>query len=376
MKRARNKINCSAALCAALAQSAAYADRVDDILVEPVVRTDQVSELQGKKQEAAQDSGKWLPLAIPVSNPTIGSGLQVGLLYLHPQKEGDEDSPSATSGIGGMYTDTDSTALALFHDNYFAQDRFRLRAAAGQMDMNLKFYGIGSQTFDSAMDFNLDADAAMVQFSTLLPRTRGWYLGLRYFLIDAEVIFDLNSGFSGSSHNSNLAILLTYDSRDSNYYPTDGVFFETFFSEDSEDWGSDYNFSRNSAGYMQYFSLSARQTLAVKGTLSYVDDGAPFFLLSTLNMRGFAVGRYLDNSSASLHAEWRYKFLPRWGMVAFTEAGKVADSISSLKDEDAIHSVGGGIRWQAIQSKDIHLGIDYAVSDHDEAMYFRVGEAF
>ena len=93
-------------------------------------------------------------------------------------------------------------------------------------------------------------------------------------------------------------------------------------------------------------------------------------------MRGFPVGRYLDNSSASLHAEWRYKFLPRWGVVAFTEAGKVADSIGNLNEKDAIHSFGGGIRWQAIQSKDIHLGIDYAISDDDEAMYFRVGEAF
>jgi outer membrane protein assembly factor BamA len=373
-------VNGSASVCALvctfLLQSAAYADRVDDVLSEPAESADQARGLQG------EDTGKWLPLAIPLSNPTVGSGLQLGLLYLHPKKGKGADSSNPTSGIGGMYTDTDSKALAVFHDNYFADDRFRLRAVAGQVDMNLKFYGVGDASFDYSTDFNLDGDAAMVQFSARVPATQSWYLGVRYSLIDADVTFDLSTQFpvlpeiSGNTHSSNLALLLTYDSRDSNYYPTDGIFFETVASRDSEDWGSDYNFSRKSANYMQYFQIITNHTLAIKTTLSDVGEGAPFYLQSTLNMRGFAAGRYLDNSSVSLHAEWRYKFQPRWGVVAFTEAGKVAGSFGSLDKKEAIHSYGGGIRWQAIQSKDIHLGIDYAISDDDEAVYFRVGEAY
>ena len=58
-------------------------------------------------------------------------------------------------------------------------------------------------------------------------------------------------------------------------------------------------------------------------------DGTPFFALPTLDMRGFSVDRYRDNDTLSLTAEWRHKFTPRWGMVAYAEAGRFASSLRS-----------------------------------------------
>ena len=99
-------------------------------------------------------------------------------------------------------------------------------------------------------------------------------------------------------------------------------------------------------------------------------------LQASLDLRGFAAGRYLDNTSVTAHAEWRYKFLPRWGAIAFVETGKVGASRSELDDGENITSVGLGFRWQVLESKNIQLGIDYAKSEDDNAIYLRVGESF
>jgi hypothetical protein len=63
-----------------------------------------------------KSKGKWLPVPIPISNPTVGSGLQVALLYLHPQTSDDPAVSNSTSGIGAMYTNTDSWFAGGFHD--------------------------------------------------------------------------------------------------------------------------------------------------------------------------------------------------------------------------------------------------------------------
>lgn len=365
-------------ICAILTlfSSQGIADRVEDIYSETGERAKQGNEI------SAEHKGKWLPVPIPMSNPTVGTGLQAALLYLHAKKGDDPDAPNATSGIGGMYTDSDSKALGIFHDNSFSGDRFRLRAMAGSGDLNLKFFGVGDTLVDYSIDFNMEVDTTMLQFSTRLPGTKDWFLGLRYLWIDADVDFERSNLFPvlpdvhTNIVSSNLGLLLTYDSRNDNYYPTKGGYLELIASKDSPNWGSDYDFKRNTVKYVQYFSITEKQTLALKGAVSDVGEDAPFFLMSTLKMRGFAAGRYLDNSSAELHAEWRYKFLPRWGVVTFAEAGKIADSLSTLSGNSTVKCYGAGLRWQAIESKQMHLGIDFAFSDDDDAVYLRVGEAF
>ena len=353
-----------------------HATRVNDVLNKTGEQRDAALDIHG------QEKGKWLPVPLPVSNPTIGSGLQAALLYLHPKNESNPESPNATSGIGGMWTDTDSTVVGLFHDNYFLNDRFRFRGLIGRGDLNMQYFGIGDSLVDFSIDFNIKVDVSMLQFSTRLPATESWYIGLRHLWIDANTVFDLSTlspvlpDITDDITSSSLSMLLTYDTRDNNYYARNGSYFEAVLAEDNEDWGSDYNFRRNSIKYTKYLPFTDKQTLALKAAISDVDGGAPFFLLSTLNMRGFATGRYLDNSSISLHSEWRYKFHPRWGVVAFAEAGKIGNSISNLDERETITSYGTGLRWQAINSKQMHIGIDIAFSEDDDTVYLRVGEAF
>ena len=108
---------------------------VDEEVVEQADNATQTMEF------AKKIKGVWLPVPIPVSNPTIGTGLEVALIYMHPKTSEDSTIPNATSGLMGLYTDTDSGFAGGFHDDYWMDGLFRFRLVAGTGSFNLDFYG-------------------------------------------------------------------------------------------------------------------------------------------------------------------------------------------------------------------------------------------
>ncbi|TVZ41205.1 surface antigen-like protein [Alteromonadaceae bacterium 2753L.S.0a.02] len=344
--------------------------------------------LEGKVDIREEDKGKWLPVPIPISNPTVGTGLQGVLLYLHAPKAGDSaETPAATSGIGGMYTDSESKVLGVFHDNHFADDRFRLKAMVGVGDLNLDFFGIGTTASDLKITYNIRPKISYLQFLVELPRAENHYLGLSHLYSDAELRFRFEfeldpenpvslPGLTFNSVTSSLGIVYNYDSRDNNFYPRKGANISVSYTSDDERWGSEYRFERLNLNYRHFVSLSHNQVLATQLNFSDVDGDPPFYFLSSLAMRGFAGGRYLDNTSGSAHIEWRYKFSQRWGVNIFGETGRIGESLDELFDSRNVNSAGLGLRWQPIVSKELNLGIDVAKSTDDSALYLRVGEAF
>ena len=327
------------------------------------------------KQAVREKKGTWLPVPIPVSNPTIGSGLQAVLLYLHPQE--DPDVPTATSGVGAMYTDSESWLVGAFHDGNFKNDLYRYRLLGGTGEFNLDYYDE-----NTAIPYNISSDIFLGQFQRRIPGTEDLYLGFRYMYTDSNVVFDLSGSIPGlppvrdGMTTSGLGVIFNFDTRDNNYYPTSGSYAEVLWIRDKPSIGSDFNFDKLTSFYNHYFQLSNKDTLALRGTLENVDGDAPFYLQPALKLRGFPVGRYRDESSFSVHTEWRRKFHPRWGFILFYELGSVALNVNELLQADIITSVGGGIRWQVTENKKMNLGIDVGYSEDDSAVYLQIGEKF
>ncbi len=343
-----------------------------------VEQADRANEI---KSAVREKKGTWLPVPIPVSNPTIGTGLQVALLYLHPQTSEDPTVPSATSGVLGMYTDSDSWLAGAFHDGNYKNDLYRYRVVAGTGEFNLDYYGVGGDP-NVRTPFNAKSDIAMGQFLRRIPGTKNFYLGLRYLYTESNVTFDFSNSIpdlppvSDGMTTSGLGVLFNYDSRDNNYYPTSGSYSEFLWIRDKESIGSDFDFDKLDIFSNYYMPVSSKSTLAFRATLANANGNIPFYMLPTLKLRGFAVGKYQDKSSFSGHIEWRHKFLPRWGVIAFYEAGSVAKTVNKLLQADLINSVGTGIRWQVTEDKKLNLGIDIGYSDGDSAVYVKVGEHF
>ena len=78
----------------------------------------------------------------------------------------------------------------------------------------------------------------------------------------------------------------------------------------------------------------------------------------------------------SFTAEWRHKFTPRWGMVAYAEAGRFAPSLHKLVDGRTIKTVGSGVRWRVTAERDMNVGVDFAVSSDDRAVFIQIAERF
>jgi hemolysin activation/secretion protein len=169
---------------------------------------------------------------------------------------------------------------------------------------------------------------------------------------------------------------MTYDSRDSNYYPQSGQYARVSWLNFGSRWGGDFEFDKIDAFYNHYLPLDPSSLLAFRVRLQDSSDGTPFFALPTLDMRGFSADRYRANDTLSVTAEWRHKFTSRWGTVAYAEAGRFAPTLRQLADGRTIHTFGGGVRWRVTAERDMNIGVDYAVSSDDRAVFIQIAERF
>jgi outer membrane protein assembly factor BamA len=221
-------------------------------------------------------------------------------------------------------------------------------------------------------------------FLVRLPFTQKWYAGPIYTYLRTESVFDPSSlvpplpptEINVPLRAAGLGLSLQYDSRNDNYYPSDGQYLRASWIDFSKDWGGDLEFQKGVVQYEYYHPITKPLVLAMGARAEGTSEGAPFFFLSTLKMRGFSRDRYLDNATLSVQAEARYKLSERWGVVAFTEAGWLGGSFSALPESRTILSYGAGLRWQATRDKLLNLSLDAAISSDDRAIYFRIGEAF
>lgn len=334
------------------------------------------------RRDLADSQGSWLAVPIPLSNPTIGSGLQLALLYLHP-KDSTDDSPNTTSGLVTMYTNTESSLLGGFHDGNWNNDLYRYRLLIGKADFNLDYYGIGNDSFltDNPVAYSLKSDMLFTQVLRRIPGTQDWYIGFRYLYIESNAKFFVDDLFpnlppiSDDMKNSGLGLMTSFDSRNDNYYPTSGINYELVWMRDSQSLGSDFDFDKLDARFSTYLPVAEKSTLALSAVFSKANGDIPFYLLPALKMRGFANGLYRDENIMSLHAELRHKFTSRWGVLVSFEAGSTAAAASDLFGT-TIYSYGAGVRWQVTADKKLNLGVDVGYSDNNRAIYVQVGERF
>jgi hypothetical protein len=317
-----------------------------------------------------------------VSNPTVGTGVQAILMYLHPKQPG--ATHNTTTGVAGMYTDSNSWFTGIFHDDYWKNDTIRFSAFVGTGEFNLDYYGVGEGNIigDNPIPYEFDMVVGVVKTQIRIPQTENWFAGLQYLIIDSSTVLRTSSiipgapDITGKIKTAGLGLLTTYDSRNNNYYPTDGQWFEAKWIDYGEAWGGDNEYNKTIAFINHYQPLMDGMTLALRSRIESSSGDVPFFDLPTLQMGGFSRDRYRDQHTISFHMEGRYKFKPRWGVVGFYEFGWFNDDFSQLMSGRRITSYGAGIRWQVTEQQLMNLGIDAAFSTDDKAIYVQIGERF
>ena len=344
---------------------------------------ERVDEARGKPLGAG-GKGNWIVVPVPIANPTVGNGLQVAALYLHGKKPGQETAPGGTTGLVAMGTDTGTQLTGAFHDNSFSNDRFRVTAFGGSGKFKLKFYGLGqsSPLVDKPLGYEIDGTLAQVRASVRLPGTQNWFAGLTYQYLEATLRFDTSEIAPGLPDiparfkSTALGPQLTLDSRDSNYYPQQGQYFRISWLRYSERWDSDFDFDKVDTFYNHYLPLSPASVVALRARLQVASDNTPFYALPTLDMRGFSADRYRDTHTVSLTSEWRHRFAPRWGLVAYAEVGRFGPGFEDLRSSRTIATLGSGVRWRVTADREMNIGLDVAFSSDDRALFIQIGERF
>jgi outer membrane protein assembly factor BamA len=252
-------------------------------------------------------------------------------------------------------------------------------------DRTARFFGIGANSLESnESNYTLRQGGGELKFGQrLLPELiaslterlrsvtirRGAVDSLP-FLQDAFTDIPGEDGSFVWAHR----LALTYDTRNSQVTPTQGILGQVFVEVADEAIGSKASFVRYGLeGRWLWPHLGERLVFAVRGLLDRVDGpNVPFFELSELGgdetLRGFGENRFLDEGRVLVNVEERFRvFQINYGnvrtdieLVVFTDVGRVFHNFSDLGSGKIQAVVGGGVRFlaasQIVAKIDVGLG--------------------
>jgi outer membrane protein assembly factor BamA len=325
--------------------------------------------------------------AIPMLNYNRTQGIVVGALVSNYFKinKNDTISPSSSIGVTGIYTEQKSYAFLIYSQLFFAEDRWRVLAAAGTMDINFQFYLENpASSVGDFYDYSTKANFVMMQVQRNIFKRI--YVGPTSSFIKSTTTFGIPdaSGQDSVSKSdlNNIGYIISNDTRDHVQYPTRGMFL-SFKNQFYRSWvGSDYGFERYIITYNQFFKLTKkddRQVLAVRASLNIASGDVPFegqTVVGGDDIRGYSQGKYRNDQVYTLQAEYRWNFYKRWGLVAFAGVASAVEKFADIPDNDILPGVGAGLRFKMLPSEKINIGIDYGVGKDDYSITFRIGEAF
>lgn len=350
------------------AWSAEYKDHVDD----KKSKVDSTSKSNDEKQG-------FIALPIPMSNPTLGTGVQLVGLYMHA-KEPDSKAHNDTSGIVGMYTSTKSWLVGAFHDGALKDDSVRYTGGIFHGDLKLKYYGDGNDPIfaDDPLKYDMTMSGVMLRALFQIAGS-DWYIGPQYNYMQTDISFREFNDFWPETEqvkSGGLGAVIHYDTRDDNYYPTQGWYTQFSYMDYGQNWGGDGDYNIGKLSTSNYWSV--RNDLVVASKLTAMTSGGdvPFYEKPTLQMRGFNHGRYRNDNIVQAQLEGRWTFMQRFGAVAFLGLGKTAEAEQDILSQSTVVTKGIGLRWQPVEQKKMNIRIDLARGPEESTLHLSVGEAF
>jgi surface antigen Omp85-like protein len=332
---------------------------------------------------------------IPISNPTIGTGLAGVAAIVFPLSKEDRISPPTTIGVGGFFTDNHSWALGAGGRLYLAEDRWRIMGVFVKGDIHYKISALegvagGGQTSVPV------AQAVQGEIAEVLRRvSKTLFVGARYTHADTTLSLDasdLNSEAAPPLRDRQvvmaaLGLRAQTDSRDSTFYPRRGTLFDLNADFYDPAFGGDRSYQSYKASVNRYVSVGDRSVVAGRLSACNVRGDAPIYALCLFgregDLRGYEVGRFIDRSMWAAQAEYRWTlpeklgFFSRFGLVGFAGVGEVANSFSDLGSGDLLPGGGVGVRYLLSRENPINFRIDYAWGKAgNKGVYLGVGESF
>jgi hypothetical protein len=341
----------------------------------PDIRED---ELRLKAQK-----GNVVAVPIPMSNPTLDTGLVAGGAYFYGQSpEQKKSQPASVTGMAGMYTSNDSWAIGIFHDAYWDDDNWRFTGLGGIADVRLSLITPGDAGSDDGVSWRVQG--AFVDLKMSRRILGDWYAGGVVRVIDAEQSIEFESGDETAGFDlgadvraAGVGATFEYDTRDIPTGPYAGMHFTAEGLYNSRlSSGNDGSYQTYSLAFRSYHQLSDSLVLAWEARGCARGGTVPLWDACRIQLRGFAAFDYLGQESVSGQAELRWRAWKRLGLVAFGGGGWAGESFATAGDDETTPSYGFGIRYEVLPAKRLNMRLDFGWSENSNGIYLSVGEAF
>ena len=297
-------------------------------------------------------------------------------------------SLSRISSVSGSatYTFKNQFILNITPKIYFDKEKWYLYS-----NFNLKkfpdyYFGIGNKPTNLKQAFTSQSISLLLQPQYIFSKHFfvGTTLSARFDKVVStasegklDSIFQLygNIGWKPYSQIS-LGFITAYDTRDNQFYPSQGIFAKSSFMASKFGWGSSFSLQEFTLDFRHYFPLIGNNTFAYQLYLAGVfsKTGTPFQLLPFLGgrdlMRGFRQGMYRDDLLFLMQTEYRIPVYKRLKAAVFASAGDVMDG--STKNIDKIKiSYGAGLRYRLNDAR-VHLRLDFAKNNYGDKLQFYI----
>lgn len=355
---------------------------------------DQFTDAEDGQLDVSDWLGKqfgFLPTPILITGPTFGNGLGVNLLFLHDslvnESAGSERYvPPSLSGAAFAGTENDTTFAAGYHIGFYREDTVRTTSFIGRPDANLDYYPDIPVIGEREISMNLEGWAAYQEVKVRLGDSP-FFVGGNYLYLGTTsspndtLDFLPEDLLEQEIDVAALSATLDFDTRDSIFTPTEGIYAKLVAARYDEAVGSDFDFWNYRAKLFYFRPVSERFNLGLRTEAQSVDGTAPYFLYPSIDLRGIALARYQGQRTFVAEAEGRWSLDSRWSLVGFVGSGKAygSDALNtevSFSEADWESSWGVGFRYNIARKFGMHLGVDYAFGPEDESFYITVGHAW
>ncbi len=326
----------------------------------------------------------FLPVPILITEPALGYGGGVALMYVH-DKIGQKSStgrnlPPSVSGIIIAATQNKTVISGLFHKGYWLEDTLRTMTYVGIPNIYMELYSPRT-TMELHMEGKmLYQDIKKRVFETDL------FVGLSYMYVDSDVSLDFEKverDYKAQESIAALGLIAEYDNRDNQMSPNKGMLISAKTRLYDEAVGSDYKLSNYKLTTLFYNELTSKIHLNFNFVAEYIngDDETPLYLYPFISMRGIPMMKYQGGGVGTAQTELSYEFLPRWRALVFGGIGRtyskqVLAPNRSFSEAPNIGAGGIGFRYLIASKLGLRMGVDIAKSEEDTAFYVQFGTAW
>jgi outer membrane protein assembly factor BamA len=312
---------------------------------------------------------------VPILSYNTSYGAIVGansMVFFNANRQ-DTISPPSVAGVGGGYSQNKSIFAAGFILLYLKENKWRINAAGGAGDIHFQYYESGIEGSEEGfVDYSSVNSFGILR---VLRRTIGHlYFGGTLKLQYSKTDFESTPPVTHSVIANGVGVNALYDTRNNVYYPTRGFYGSISVLANTPWLQSDSSFRSVRAFFNSYIRVGYRSILATRVSAFRAIGQVPFVgehAVGGKDIRGYTDGRHRGDQLYAAQAEYRWTFQPRWTFVCFGGLAMTAKPYSGF-----LPGAGAGIRFRALQTRNVNIGIDGAVGKSDHGFYFRIGEVF